>query len=374
LALDEKKLVIPMGLQKMFKSYGNGINKLGARFSLTDDSSLPSREPFLKRPFDFLFSLIGIIISFPIWILVALAIYLEDGFPIIFSQTRLGVNGKRFKIHKFRSMIKDAELNTGPVWAYKKDYRITKVGKFLRKTKLDELPQLFNILMGDMSFVGPRAERPELVSEFRKTIPGFDYRLRVRPGLTGIAQVHGHYNTHPRNKLRYDLVYIVNQSFWLDIKLILASIWYTFTLHWDSKEKRIDKLIGQVILESGVINEAQLEEALKHQEKWGGKVGEILIEKGYITEQKLKDFLNLQVFVNSSANWALKNNKNDYLLGEIMLAANVITVDQLEEALKYQKHKGGRVGQILIDMGYISELALKDCLERQNVARTEIQK
>ena len=171
------------------------------------------KEPFLKRPFDFLFSLIGIIVSFPICVLIALAIYLEDGFPIIFSQTRLGINGKRFKIHKFRSMIKDAELKTGPVWAYKKDYRITKVGKFIRTMKLDELPQLLNILMGDMSFVGPRAERPELVSEFRKMIPGFDYRLRVRPGLTGIAQVYGHYNTHPRNKLRYDLVYIHNQSF-----------------------------------------------------------------------------------------------------------------------------------------------------------------
>lgn len=355
----------------MFKSYGNGINKLGGRYSLTDYNSYPTREPVLKRPFDVLFSLIGIIVSLPVWVLVAVAIYLEDGVPIVFSQTRLGVNGKRFKIYKFRSMIKNAELNTGPVWAYKKDYRITRVGKFLRKTKLDELPQLFNILMGDMSFVGPRAERPELVNEFRKMIQGFDHRLRVKPGLTGIAQVHGHYNTHPRNKLRYDLIYIYNQSFWLDLKLIFASIWYTFTLHWDSKEKRIDKLIGQVILESGVINEGQLEEALKHQEEWGGKVGEILIEKGYITEQKLKDFLNLQVFVNSSANWALRNNKNDYLLGEVMLAANVITGDQLEEALQCQKNKGVRVGQILIDMGYISELALKDCLDRQTMARTE---
>lgn len=361
-----------MDSKKLFKGYGNGIYKLGSRYSLSDDHSMSSREPILKRPFDFFCSLVGIIVSFPIWIVVALAIYLEDGYPIIFSQTRLGVNEKKFKIHKFRSMIKDAELNTGPVWAYKKDYRITKVGRFIRKVKLDELPQLFNIFMGDMSFVGPRAERPELVDEFSKTIPGFDYRLRVRPGLTGIAQVRGHYNTHPRNKLRYDLVYIHNQSFWLDIKLIFASIWYTFTLHWDSKERRIDKLIGQVILESGVINEAQLEEALKHQEKWGGKVGEILIEKGYITEQKLLDFLNLQVYVNSNANWALKNNNNDFLLGEIILAANVIGVDQLEEALTFQRNKGGRMGQILIDMGYISEQALKDFLERQQIARIVI--
>ena len=131
-------------------------------------------------------------------------------------------------------------------------------------------------------------------------------------------------------------IYII-RALWLDIKLILATIWYTFALRWGNNEKRIDKLIGQVILESGVINEEQLKEALKSQEKWGGKVGEILIDKGYITEQKLKDFLNLQVFVNSSANWASKNNKNDYLLGEIMLATNVITEDQLEEASNLSK-------------------------------------
>lgn len=360
-----------MDLKKMDRRYRNGATKLRVRHSKTDANSLPTGDPFLKKPFDFLFSLLGIVVSLPIWILIALAIYLEDGFPIIFSQMRLGVKGKKFKIYKFRSMVKDAELNTGPVWAYKKDFRITKVGKILRETKLDELPQLFNILLGDMSFVGPRAERPELVSEFRKMIPGFDYRLRVRPGLTGIAQIYGHYNTHPRNKLRYDLVYIHNQSVWLDIKLILATIWYTFALRWDSKGKRIDKLIGQVILESGVINEGQLEEALKHQEKWGGKVGEILIEKGYITEQRLKDFLNLQVFVNSNAIWNPKKIANDHLLGEIMMATNVITSDQLEEALNYQKSKGGRVGQILIDMGYISEPALKDCLDRQIVVRTK---
>jgi lipopolysaccharide/colanic/teichoic acid biosynthesis glycosyltransferase len=359
---------------ELHKSYGRSVNKLMGESSLKDANFFPHREPLLKRPFDFLFSLLGLIASLPLWLLIALAIYLEGGFPIIFSQIRLGVNGNRFKIYKFRSMVKDAELDTGPVWAYKKDYRITKVGKILRETKLDELPQLFNILMGNMSFVGPRAERPELVSEFRKMIPGFDYRLRIRPGLTGIAQVYGHYNTHPRNKLRYDLVYINNQSLWLDIKLILATIWYTFTLKWETKAKRIDKLIGQVILESGVINESQLEEALKHQEKWGGKVGEILIEKGYITEQRLKDFLNLQVFVNSNAIWTPKKISDDYLLGEIMMATNVITSDQLEEALTYQKSKGGRLGQILTNMGYISESALKNCLDRQIKARTENQR
>lgn len=349
---------------KVFKSYNNGLNKLGRNYSLVESYSNPVKEPFLKRPFDILFSLLGIIISFPLWIIVAIAIYLEDGRPIIFAQTRLGENGRKFKIFKFRSMIKNAESSTGPVWAYKKDHRITRVGAFIRKTKLDELPQLFNILKGDMSFVGPRAERPELAAEIRKMIPGFDYRLRVKPGLTGIAQVHGNYNTHPRNKLRYDLIYIRNESFWLDIKLIFATLWYTVSLRWDSKDRCIDKLIGQVILESGVITESQLREALSYQEKWGGKIGEILIEKGYITKRGLKEFLNLQVSVNSKASWA-NPGRNDNLLGEIMLAAQVITDIQLREALDYQRDKGGKVGQILINMGYLSEHALKDCLDRQ---------
>jgi capsular exopolysaccharide synthesis family protein len=213
---------------KIFKSLNGTLNKMGGNYSLVEyPSSNPVKEPFLKRPFDVLFSFLGLVVLFPAGVIVAIAIYIEDGLPILFSQVRLGENGRKFKIYKFRSMIKDAEQNTGPVWAYKKDHRITKVGDFLRRTKLDELPQLFNILRGDMSFVGPRAERPELVSEFRKMIPGFDYRLRVKPGLTGIAQVYGNYNTHPRNKLRYDTVYINNESFWLDIKLIFATIWFT---------------------------------------------------------------------------------------------------------------------------------------------------
>jgi len=186
----------------------------------------------LKRPFDILLSIIGLVLSFPIWIVVAVAIYVEDGAPVIFAQTRLGKDGRKFKFYKFRSMIKNAEAGTGPVWAYKEDSRITTVGKFLRKTALDELPQLLNILLGQMSFVGPRAERPEFVSEFRKIIPGFNNRLLVRPGLTGVAQVYGHYYTQPRNKLRYDMLYIYNQSFLFDLKLIFASFWYTFRGKW----------------------------------------------------------------------------------------------------------------------------------------------
>lgn len=353
---------------KVFKAFNGTLNKIAGNYSLVEYSSGPVKEPFLKRSFDILFSFLGLVVSLPVCILVAIAIYIEDGLPILFSQVRLGENGRRFKIYKFRSMIKNAEQGTGPVWAYKKDHRVTRVGDFLRRAKLDELPQLFNILIGDMSFVGPRAERPEFASEFRKIIPGFDSRLRVKPGLTGIAQVYGNYNTHPRNKLRYDTLYINNESFWLDLKLIFATLWYTFAFKWKSEDRRIDKLIGQVILESGVITEGQLREALAYQEKWGGKIGEILIEKGYITEQRLKDFLNLQVSVNSAVIW-MAPSKKEYLLGEIMLAAKVITQEQLEEALEYQKETGIKLGRILIEKGYISEQALKDCLDRQVVVR-----
>jgi len=356
----------------MFKGYRQGVDTIGdTHNNMTRLGIHPVAEPFIKRPFDFLLSLVGLVLFFPICIIVAIAIFLEDGWPVIFAQTRLGKGGKEFKIYKFRSMIKDAEAKTGPVWAYREDHRITRVGKFLRKTKLDELPQLVNILLGQMSFVGPRAERPELFNEFKKIIPGFDYRLCVRPGLTGVAQVYGHYNTHPKNKLRYDMLYIYNRSFFLDLKLIIASLWYTFSFNWESEEKKIDKLIGQVILESGVINEEQLQEALTYQKKWGGKIGEILTEKGYITESKLKDFLNIQVAVNSNAIWASSQHPNkDQLLGEIMLMTQVITSDQLDEALSLQRKKGGQVGQILINLGYISESGLKDCLERQMIART----
>lgn len=354
---------------KVFKSFNSTFNKISRDYSLVEHPSSPVKEPFLKRPFDVLFSFLGLVISFPICVLVAIAIYIEDGLPILFSQVRLGENGRKFKIYKFRSMIKNAELGTGPVWAYKKDHRVTRVGDFLRKTKLDELPQLFNILKGDMSFVGPRAERPEFVEEFRKIIPGFDYRLKIKPGLTGIAQVYGNYNTHPRNKLRYDRLYINNESFWLDLRLIFATLWYTIVFKWGSKDRRIDKLIGQVILESGVITDEQLKEALAYQEKWGGKIGEILIEKGYITEQKLKDFLNIQVSVNSAATWTA-SGKKEYLLGEVMLAADVISNEQLQEALDYQKETGGKIGRILIEKGYISEQALIDCLDRQSSVRT----
>ncbi len=326
------------------------------------------KVPFLKRPFDFLLSLIGLVVSFPLWIIIGLAIWLEDGRPIFYSQTRLGKNGREFRLLKFRSMIKDAEQQTGPVWANREDHRITKVGRFIRSTALDELPQLLNILKGDMSFVGPRAERPEITDEVTKEIPGFKTRLLIRPGLTGIAQVYGNYNTPPRNKLRYDLLYIKNQSFLLDIKLILISFWITFTFKWSEREKRVERLIGQIMLESGVITEDQLKEALEHQKIWGGRIGENLIKKGYISELQLRYFLNMQLLHNGRRSW-LKSGGSDKeirrLIGQIMLESGVITEDQLKEALEHQKIWGGRIGENLIKKGYISKSELERFLSKQ---------
>jgi len=197
------------------------------------------KEPFLKRPFDFTLSLIGIIISFPLWILIGLLIWLEDRGPIFYSQYRVGKDGKIFKAIKFRSMIKDAEKQTGAIWAKEDDPRITKIGRILRATAMDELPQLLSILKGDMSFVGPRPERPELVTQFNGGIPNYNFRHVVKPGLTGIAQIYGKYDTPPQHKLKYDLLYIKKQNFWLDLKLIFLSFLITFQGKWQSRKKKL---------------------------------------------------------------------------------------------------------------------------------------
>lgn len=181
-------------------------------------------ERIAKRLIDIIGSLILLILTSPIMLLTAIAIKIQDRGDVFYKQIRLTKDEKEFKIIKFRSMVMNAEKNTGAVLAKENDKRITPVGRFIRKTRFDELPQLINILSGDMSFVGPRPERPEIYNEICETMPEFRYRLVVKAGLTGYAQVYGKYNTSLRDKLLLDLYYIENYSIIDDIKLILLTI------------------------------------------------------------------------------------------------------------------------------------------------------
>lgn len=181
-------------------------------------------ERVVKRIIDIVGSLILIILASPFMLIVAIAIKLQDHGDVFYKQVRLTKDEKEFKIIKFRSMVMNAEKHTGVVFAKENDDRITPVGKFIRKTRLDELPQLINILNGDMSFVGPRPERPEIYDQICETMPEFRYRLVVKAGLTGTAQVYGKYNTSLRDKLLLDLYYIENYSVIDDIKLILLTL------------------------------------------------------------------------------------------------------------------------------------------------------
>ena len=188
------------------------------------NSGISTEQTFIKRVLDILFSFIAIIVSSPFMLLIWIAIKIEDRGPAIYSQKRLTYHGKEFYVHKFRSMIPDAEKNGRAKLANKDDERITKVGKVIRKIRLDELPQLFNILKGDMSLVGPRPERPEIAKKYEKVIPEFRLRLEVKAGLTGYAQIYGKYNTTPQDKLLLDLMYIDNYSLLLDIKMLFMTL------------------------------------------------------------------------------------------------------------------------------------------------------
>lgn len=196
-----------------------------------------------KRPFDLMVMVAAHVCLLPafviLWTVIPLAIWLEDRGPVFYTQRRVGKGGRVFRLFKFRSMIRDAESSTGPVWAADNDPRVTRVGRFLRATALDELPQVINIWKGDLSLVGPRPERPELSVKFAKDIPQFLRRLQVRPGLTGLAQVYGRYSSRPRDKLHYDLFYIKKMSLWLDLKLILLSALVTLRGQWQAADKHM---------------------------------------------------------------------------------------------------------------------------------------
>ncbi|HET9467233.1 MAG TPA: sugar transferase [Vicinamibacterales bacterium] len=199
-----------------------------------------------KRLLDLLLSGGGLVVSAPLWAAIAALIKLEDGGPVFFSQERVGLRGRRFDALKFRSMIVNAEARTGPVQSGEHDPRVTRIGRVLRATAMDELPQLWNIFRGDMSFVGPRALRPGEIEvkgngavEKLEDVPGFADRCAVRPGLTGVAQIYAPRDVVRRQKFRYDRFYIRRQSFWFDVRLILLSFWITFRGRWEARGRKL---------------------------------------------------------------------------------------------------------------------------------------
>ncbi len=199
------------------------LNVFDSPLYLSRNDGLQIEQRVTKRLVDIVFSAIGLLISSPLFLIFAAAIKLTDGGPVFYKQERLTIGGKHFWIYKFRTMIQDAEKKDGPRLAGEKDDRILPVGRILRRTRLDELPQLINILKGEMSLVGPRPERPELAEIITQNIPEFAYRLKVKAGLTGYAQIYGKYNTTAYDKLKLDLTYIRNYSLRLDIRLMLMT-------------------------------------------------------------------------------------------------------------------------------------------------------
>jgi len=190
------------------------------------ESRLYGWNRVLKRTFDLVFGTVALVGAAPVMLGIAVALKLASPGPVFYRQERMGVDGRRFRMLKFRTMRVDAEAETGPVWAREGDPRRTAVGVFLRRTSLDELPQLFNVLRGEMSLVGPRPERPSFVEDFRKRVPGYMLRHKMKAGMTGWAQIKGwRGNTSIEKRIEYDLYYIERWSLAFDLKILLLTIW-----------------------------------------------------------------------------------------------------------------------------------------------------
>jgi len=212
-------------LYEMFLSETDGEDVNGLPLVEVMGAPIYGANEAIKRLIDILVSSVTLLLFLPLILLIMFLTRLESRGPVLFKQERVGKDGKIFSLYKFRSMTKEAEKYTGPVFAESDDERITKLGKILRRTRLDEIPQLISVLKGNMSLVGPRPERPFFVERFKKEIPGYVRRLQVRPGITGLAQVHSPYDISARSKLRYDLLYVRNHSLFLDLEIILRTIW-----------------------------------------------------------------------------------------------------------------------------------------------------
>ena len=216
------------------------------RFHIGQTWKAGIRLRWAKRFFDLPLAGLGLLASAPLWPFVALAIKLDDGGPVFYGQHRVGKGGYQFKSWKFRSMVPDSDQHFGPLQASAGDSRVTRVGRLLRATALDELPQLWNIFKGDMSFVGPRALVPEEIEVHGgaeliplEKIPGYEARHRVRPGLTGVAQIYADRDIPRKYKFRYDLLYLKKQSFWLDVTLIALSFWITCRGQWEHRGRKL---------------------------------------------------------------------------------------------------------------------------------------
>jgi exopolysaccharide biosynthesis polyprenyl glycosylphosphotransferase len=222
-ALGKRVFLIP----GIFELLVNGASLLSVDDLLMISLTPPRLNPgqrCLKRAMDIVGAVVLLTLSAPLMAATAILIRATSPGKALFAQRRVGRDGYEFSIYKFRTMVADAERHTGPVLAMANDPRITRLGAFLRATRLDEFPQLFNVLQGEMSLVGPRPERPHFVRQFREQIPGYEFRFAVKPGITGLAQASGRYSTTPERKLRFDLTYITKYSLLMDIRLLLRTI------------------------------------------------------------------------------------------------------------------------------------------------------
>lgn len=228
----------------IFKSQIEQINNVPL-LKITGLRISPLQKIF-KSMMDFFAAAVLSLASFPIILAMSVLIKLYDGGPVIFRQKRVTLGGKEFTMYKLRTMVLDAEKETGPITASENDSRITPIGRFLRASKIDELPQLLNVLKGEMSIVGPRPERPELINRYAQDCPEFQYRTLVKAGITGLAQVYGKYDTAPLDKVKYDLYYIRNYSLFLDIKLIFMTVKMLFSKRRNST-KSLKESIGSAV-------------------------------------------------------------------------------------------------------------------------------
>jgi exopolysaccharide biosynthesis polyprenyl glycosylphosphotransferase len=228
-SVDDPKVTLKMlpDFHQMVGGYAKTHQIFGLPLVDIQPAEMPTWEWFVKRSLDVLVSAVVLVALLPLILILAIVVRLTSEGPAIYKQLRVGKHGREFTMYKFRSMVNNAEANTGPIWATDDDPRVTRIGYWLRKTRLDEIPQFFNVLFGDMSLVGPRPERPHFVKKYERSIPLYSRRLRVKPGITGWAQVKWKYDESfddVKERTKYDLFYVENISLRLDVKILINTL------------------------------------------------------------------------------------------------------------------------------------------------------